>query len=115
MKKLFKLIKTGKFQINVNDPKQCKEVGHKDYNYIVKIECGDKLDDNSFIIDNSKIHNTVINNIISSSCEKICKHLLNEIFIKLHENKTQIFSIEVEIFPEVDNVTTFISYKEIYQ
>jgi hypothetical protein len=53
---IFTLNRNGELFISHPSNNQCKSVGHKRYEYNVKIKCADKLDKDGFLIDQLIIH-----------------------------------------------------------
>jgi hypothetical protein len=45
----------GSFQVNASDHNQCKDTGHKDFNYEVRVRCEPELDDLGFVIDHHEL------------------------------------------------------------
>lgn len=110
----FTLIKTGQIDLTASHPKQCKEQGHGKFNYTVTVCCGDKLDGDGFIIDNTEIAKAVKVAAKPQSCEIMAKRITEKVHMLLIRHGAHINKIRTEIVPVIRKPTTFITYEESY-
>lgn len=84
---------------------QCKDVGHKAYNYEIEITCGEQLDTNGFIIDHSEIHHViegVINNQMGS-CEELSIRAEEAVLHKMNQYGCELQRLVFSIKPVDSN------------
>lgn len=84
---------------------QCKDVGHKDYDYEIEITTTTKLDADDFIIDHTTVHK-VIENVVQTrmgSCERLCLNVEEDVLAALEEHGCTVKKIVFAIKPATSN------------
>jgi|SRR6185369_2487478 len=100
------MTKKGTLTLDGSSPKQCKKQGHKKFNWKVECCCGDRLDNDDFIIDNAEIDKAVLDALDSVSCERLCMYITSHISDLLNTHGCLVKSIKVSIAPKVKRPTT---------
>jgi hypothetical protein len=92
----------GRVEANQLSFNQCKDVGHKEYDYQISICCPDtNVDSNEFIIDHAYIHQKVVSYFKTNmtSCEGICKDLAIHLKKTMAKHKVHMVDMYIKIMP----------------
>jgi ribosomal protein L21E len=92
----------GMFQPSESTANQCKDVGHKYYEYKCKIyfDPSTKLDDDDFLIDHAEIDKTIQECNPLGSCEGMHKKIMSAIVKRFETEKVETLAIKVTITPK---------------
>ena len=80
---------------------QCKDIGHSNYSYQVRVTVGDKLDKDGFIIDHQDIHDAVdrVFKGKMTSCEKLGLKVAKEVAKATKAHGCNLKEVYVKIHP----------------
>jgi len=98
--RLFTLNRLGVVTSNHSSSNQCKDFGWKDYRYEVRITCTDKLDNDDFVIEHSRIHDEVARVFQTmGSCERLCLNIERAILKLVQSHGVKVKKIYVKVMP----------------
>lgn len=91
---------------------QCKDIGHKHYEYLCKVAFNPstKLDDNDFLIDHMDIDSTIQGCLIHGSCERMHKTIMNNLLRKLESQGINVKAIKITIIPRYPDAMANLTY-----
>jgi hypothetical protein len=89
---------------------QCKSVGHKVYNYTVRLTCEPKLDKDKFLIDHEHVDKACksVFDCGISSCEELIMRMCDSVSKACRKHKTILKRIYIKLWPEDPNVMAFM-------
>lgn len=105
MAKLLVLRKSSRIFTDQSVEFQCKEQGHRAYDYVIEIAATEKLDENDFIIDHTVVHDVIANVIQNKmgSCERLCLRVEEDVLRTLKEHGCHVQKIDFSIQPVNSN------------
>lgn len=117
MSKFYIMERKGVFISNTREINQCKEEGHKNYEYSCKIffEPKTTLDTDDFVIDHNEINDAVSECQKAGSCERMHINIMNAILKKLTLNNIDAMAIKVTITPIYPGGMAILSHAYVRQ
>jgi len=110
--------RTGVVETQSTTPNQCKERGHQEYKYKVRVKCSPKLDKKSFLIDHVEIHKRVTKTFeFMDSCEVLCMRVASEVVSMMTKHGCIVREVYVKVKPILDNgqkPLAFMEYEESF-
>lgn len=107
---VFKINRSGVVKTNHTSKNQCKDVGHKKYEYEAKVTVGSKLDKDGFVIDHADIHKAVEKLFKKgiSSCEMMAHQAAMAIVKACKKHGCKVKKVYVKIKPVGADVKAFM-------
>lgn len=104
----FCITRYGKVKMTSSHPNQCKAVGHKTFNYVVKIIVHkDNLNEQGFVVDHNNINKTVesVFEDYAASCEDMALITAEQLKKLCEEEKVEPIGLYIKITPYTKNPT----------
>jgi hypothetical protein len=107
----FILRKKGTFMLNNDSENQCKDKGHREFKYIVKLRFPDVLDADGFVIEHTVISELIDSEIKNAdSCENLAKKICLSLIDLFNSENLAVLDMSIRILPKGNNVTANIEY-----
>ena len=98
----FILQRYGLIETDLVSPNQCKDKGHKTYEYLVRITCLNKLNNEGFLVDNKAINHVMKYSLTQmTSCEKLCEHYANALQQLFEDQDVPVCEMYVSLKPVI--------------
>jgi hypothetical protein len=111
---LFTLNRMGTFEVKMYTDFQCKQHGHRFFEYHVKIRVINSLDENGFVIDHAEV-DAMIHNIVDKpmkSCELVASEVVNTIYREMVKRGSRCKSVYIKLMPIMGDGTQLKAFME---
>jgi len=100
----------GVVSTNHKSHNQCKDVGHKKFEYHARVKVGPKLDKDGFVIDHKDIHAAIEKRFFDgiSSCEEMCRVSAEAIVKACKNHGCKVINVYLRIKPVGKGVMAFM-------